>query len=233
MAKVKPSELWKRCSDLVFERSDRFGPLHEAMRAAVILTVEGDKLVVGLSGENQYLRGHLETPANRHQVCACLKELTGRDLDYQIIEGTAREDWDHYKEARERLAQRAGGAREPVSAQAIEIETTEPAAQPAGPWQEVMERLHYAYQQVQARTHPMVRAQFLLDALPIPAAAEAKAAREGESEERIHRSLSRALERIAMLVDVSPTQVALELLRYRAAEPQRKTARKPGRPGKK
>ena len=47
MAKVKPGELWKRCTDLALERSDRFGPLHEAMRAATVVAVDGDLLILG------------------------------------------------------------------------------------------------------------------------------------------------------------------------------------------
>ena len=50
MAKVKPGELWQKCSELLFERSDRWGPLNEAMRAAVVVAVDGHKLVVGLAG---------------------------------------------------------------------------------------------------------------------------------------------------------------------------------------
>jgi len=227
MAKVKPAELWQKCMDLLFERSDRWGPLNEAMRAAVVVAVEGQTLILGLAGEHQYLRGHLETATNRHQVLTSLKELTGRDLDYELIQGTTIEEWEAHKQARDSRGQKPfrPEAAPPVQGAPKSVEAKQEAAA-EGPWAPIMERLHYAYQEIRSRTEPAARAQFLLDILPALAEAESKAARQDEPEERIQRSLTKAVERIANLVDLPPTQVALELLRYQAAAPPAKTPRK-------
>jgi len=228
MAKIKPGELWEKCTDLLFDRSDRWGPLNEAMRASVVVAVEGHTLIVGMSGEDQHLRGHLETAQNRHQVLTCLKELTGRELDYQMIHGTTAEDWEMQRQARDTQVERPASSAqaEPAGGQALEVEEPPAEAPGDGPWASMMERLHYAYRSVQGRTQPTVRARLLMDALPMLAEAESKAAQQGEPEERIQRSLTRAIERVATLVDLSATQVALELLRHQSAAPPKKTGRK-------
>jgi len=223
------TKLWHRVTELVFERSDRFGPLIQCMRAAVPIVMEGDTLIVGLSGAHQYLSGHLETPANRRKVLDALQQIAGKPIEYRLIEGTAEEDWKNVKEGGRislEKAQRAAGVIAAPTSTAAPA-TAAPASAERGPWQEFYQRLHFAWQAMPLRTLPVPRAQFLQQVLPLLGEAEAEAASQGDSEEAIQRALGRAVERIATIVDLPATAIALELLRVSGVRPRPAPAAKP------
>lgn len=223
MSDLDITKLWHRVTDLVFERSDRFGPLIQCMRAAVPIALEGDTLIVGLSGAHQYLSGHLETPANRRKVLDALQQIAGKPLEFRLIEGTTQEDWNNVQEA-ERIArakaERAASGAAPTPVAAPTAQPAAPAPGERGPWQELYQRVHFAWQATPLRGLPVPKAEFLQQVLPWLVEAEAQAAAQGESEDLIQRAVGRALERIGTMVDLPPTAVALEFLRMRQSAQQ-------------
>jgi hypothetical protein len=224
----KLNQFWSKVTQVVLDRSDRFGPLIQSLRAAVPIVWDGDTLILGISGAQAYLSGHLETGINRHRVREVMKELTRRDVDYHLVEGTTLEDWEVVKKKEEIQRQRDEGhgatqvVQPPVSSAPGED------ALPAGPWANFQQNLHFAWQRLGARrTMPVARAQFLQEAVKMVLEAEAEAAAAGESEENMERLVTRAIERIAGMVDIPATAVALELIRSRRKMPEHKPPERP------
>jgi len=226
---VDIAALWRRATDVVFERSDRFGPLNQSMRAALPIALEGNTLIVGLSGAHQYLAGHLQTPANRHRVTEVLRELSGKPLELRLIEGTTLEDWEAVRKGEESQRAKAhGGA--PAAARTAPARAPGPVPESAGPWEEWNQRVHFAWQSWPHHTLPIPRAQFVRHVLPWLVEAEARAAAKGDQEDAIQRGLTRALERLAGMLDIPIGALALEFLRLpkqtaapsHAARPEKK-----------
>jgi len=218
--------LWRHATEVVFERSDRFGPLNQSMRAAVPIALEGNTLIVGLSGTHQYLAGHLQTPANRHRVLEVLRELSGKPLELRMIEGTTLEDWEAVHKAEESQRAKGHGAA-PVAARPTHAQPPGHPPEAAGPWEQWNQNVHFAWQSWPHHTQPIARAQFVRHVLPWLVETEARAARQGDAEDAIQRGLTRALERLSGMCDIPIGALALEFLRLPkqpapAARPEKK-----------
>jgi hypothetical protein len=219
----KLTELWTKVTQTVLERSDRFGPLIQSLRAAVPLIWDGNTLVLGISGAHAYLSGHLEAATNRHRVREVLREITGKEVDYRLIEGTAIEDWEIMKKKEQIQRQKVEGRAAPQTFEATAAPAPADEGVPAGAWANFQQNLHFSWQRLGARrTMPVARAEFLKQAVEMVSQAEAEAAAAGESEEKIERLVARAVERIAGIVDLPATAVALELVRLRPEKPHPK-----------
>jgi curved DNA-binding protein CbpA len=105
--------LWREATDLLFERSDSFSSLLQTMRLAVPIALEGNMLIVGVAGKDQYLAGHLSIPGNRYRVIEALREVSGQDIDYRVIEGTTQQDWRGGDPSRPRSPKRPHARRVP------------------------------------------------------------------------------------------------------------------------
>lgn len=209
---LAPDALWRETSDLVLARSDRFGPLQQAMRAAVTIAREENTLVIGLSGQHQYLAGHLMTAGNRRFINDCLQDVSGEPVEFRLIEGITAEDWEVAKRSESIAARRA--ARPAAEAG----EPAPPGGEPrrrSSAWDTLTEQLQTAWSKVTTKQMPTARARFVADAVGYLYQAEEEAIEQDEADEQIQRQLNRAIDRIASLTEVPPTAVALELLRYR------------------
>jgi len=236
MTGLAPDALWRETTELVLQKSDRFGPMQQAMRAALGITREGNILVVGMAGQHGYLAGHLQTAGNRHFINDALQEVSGEPLEFRLIEGTTLEDWQVVKQSEDYLVRKAAGRASPpppvfepqprparpAPGPEPEQEPT-PVAQPAAAgarspaWEELKGRLErtWSHHVVPGqRQSPLSRARFLSEAIPLIRAAEEEALDADEPEETITRQLNRALERVAAATEMPPAMVALEYLRY-------------------
>ena len=206
-----PMKVWREATDVVLTRSDRFSPLIEAMQAAVPIKLEEDLLVVGLIGANQHLSGHLHTAANRNAVLNALEMVVGRRLDYRLIQGTTTGDWEAVQQSEAVLAGRdaheAGTAAEAAPRPTVSADKL---------WDDLVQKIHRGYQSLPSRQLPQVRARYLMQVLPELLQTEARV-REltPGSAETAARGLARAIERLSGIVELGPTQVALELERLR------------------
>jgi len=239
---LPPDALWREVTQVALQKSDRFGPLQQAMRAAVVVAREGNTIVLGLAGQHQYLAGHMQTAGNRHFVCEVLAEVSGEELEFRLIEGTTAEDWEVVKKSeaialqkatRERPAappvmerpapRRAAPSSEPEAQPAPPAQEPEPAPAPARgstTWDELKGRLESAWGRVAGpRQSPTARANFIAEAIPLLYEAEQQALDHDEPDQGVTRQLNRAIERVALAAEVPPAVVALELLRYRRERP--------------
>ena len=207
-----PMKVWREATDVVLTRSDRFSPLIEAMQAAVAIKLEEDLLVVGLIGANQHLSGHLHTAANRNAVLNALEMVVGRRLDYRLIQGTTTGDWEAVQQGEAALAGRGGPPQAGAEAEAA----PRPTVSVDKLWDDLVQKIHRGYQSLPSRQLPQVRARYLMQVLPELLQIETQVrALTPDSPETAARGLARAIERLSGIVELGPTQVALELERLR------------------
>jgi len=223
---VDAQSLWREATDTILERSDSFSNMIQAMRVAVPIVLEGDLLVVGVAGKDQYLAGHLETPANRHRITEVLREVSGQQIEYRVIEGTAPEDWN--------WVQRAEGRRpylEPppaLESKAAPRRAEKPPAEKrrgerpqVTSWELLGRKIQNTWQGLPNRQHPLTRAEFILTCVGWISETAKEATGDGAPRDVIHREVGKAVERVAQLLDLPPAVVALELMR---GQPRRRTA---------
>jgi hypothetical protein len=208
-----PEKIWREATDVVLIRSDRFGPLNQAMQAAVPIVLDEDVLVVTMPGAERHLAGHLETAANRNAILNALEEVVGQRVTFRIIDGTTVQDWELLKAAQERAhATSTVAEREAEARPAAEV-----GAKPGeGPWDKLLQDMHRQYQQLPKRQYPQSRSRYLREALmAVLRTDEELRLADGFDEERHERSLARALERLATMVEVPAVLVALEFDRMK------------------
>lgn len=201
-----PEKVWREATDVVLIRSDRFGPLNQAMEAAVPITIDEDTLVLTMPGSERHIAGHLDTAANRNAILNALELVAGRRLDFRLIEGSTVEDWEQVKQrdanARESASQTSQGPRASGAPSAR-------ARVGEGPWDELIQRIHRHYQQLPKRQYPQSKARFLREALGWIASTDEEL--RYDSDEELHeRALARSLERLGAVLDLPPVLVALQ-----------------------
>lgn len=220
MAELDAQGLWREAADLIFERSDSFTSLLQTMRVAVPIALEGNLLVVGVAGKDQYLSGHLEIPANRYRIVEAMREVSGQEIEYRLIEGTTEEDWAWVKRGEGRRAgseppsTAATGEAAPAPEKAEGEERVRVAEAPrVTAWDLLGRKIHNTWGGTPNRQHPLTRAEFLLTALDWILETSKEATEDGMQPDTIRREVGRAVERVAHLLDVPPTMVAMELVR--------------------
>jgi curved DNA-binding protein CbpA len=201
-----PEKIWRETTDVVLLRSDRFGPLNQAMQAAIPITLDEDLLILSMPGAERHLSGHMETAANRNAIFNALELTSGRRLDFRLIDGSSVEDWE---------AQKKGERRARETATRGKRETAATAGRPAageGPWDELVQRIHRQYQQIPKRQYPQAKARYLREALGWVVATDEEVRYQGEADEDAReRSVARAIERLAAILELPPVFVALQL----------------------
>ncbi len=202
--------LWKETNEILRE-----GPINRALwdaaEAAKPLALEGDLLVLGLPASEFRHASYLQTDINRAKLRQILHARTGRFLDLRVIEGTTPEAWERTKE-RERHAEEKAMA-------GLRRAATYKGAEAA--WEAANQGISAVFTGVRARAYATVKARLLLKAFPVVFKADQEArAQESGSDEAHERYLNRLLDRIATYVDLPPTVVALEYLRYAASRRQ-------------
>lgn len=217
IAELDPEALWREVTNLIFERSDSFTTLLQTMRLAAPITLEGNLLVVGVAGKDQYLAGHLEIPGNRFRINEALREVSGQqDMEYRVIEGTTPEDWQWVLRAEGRGARPAPApSPTPAAPKAARAkgEARAPEAPQVSAWDLLGRRITNAWSGTPNRQHPVTRADFLLAAVNWIAQTSKEETAAGTQPDVVRREVGKAMERVAQLMDVPPVVVALELTR--------------------
>jgi len=202
-----PHKIWREATEVVLIRSDRFGPLNQAMQATVPITLDEDLLVVTMPGSERHLAGHMETASNRNSILNALELVAGRRLDFRIIDGSSAAEWQALRDAEARTRQTTLPTQE-------EARGAAPArARPGeGPWDELIQRIHRQYQQFPKRQYPQAKARFLREALGWIARVDEDLRYQPNVDEDAHeRALARSLERLAAILDLPPVLVAIQL----------------------
>jgi curved DNA-binding protein CbpA len=203
-----PEKIWREATDVVLLRSDRFGPLNQAMQAAIPLTLDGEMLIMTMPGSERHLAGHMETAANRNSIVNALEFVSGQRLEFRIIDGTDIEDWERLKEGESKARQTAKQARENRSTAGTR--TSGRAGE--GPWDELVQRIHRQYQQLPKRQYPQAKARYLREALSWIATTDEELRYQENFDEDVHdRALARVIERLGAVLDFPAMLVALQL----------------------
>jgi hypothetical protein len=202
-----PEKIWRESTDVVLIRSDRFGPLNQAMQAAVPITLDDDLLVITMPGSERHLAGHMQTAANRNAIVNALELTSGQRLDFRIIDGTTVEEWEALKAGEVKARESASRAR--AGTRAAEPRSSVTVGE--GPWDEVIQRIHRQYQQLPKRQYPQSKARYLREALSWIAANDDELRYQENFDEDVHeRALARAIERLASVLDLPPVVVAMQ-----------------------
>lgn len=182
-------------------------PLSEAFNAAIPLAIDDDGIfVLGFDGANFYRSGMLERPDVRLKLEEILTKGFKRPMTLRIIHGTVAEDWSIAK-SREKIA---AEKREEAYVQAKE--TTGAQAS----FDELGLELRRRYGALEGRQYTQVKARFLMEHIPLILETERLVAeREGASTDAFQRQLSRLVDSLALMLDVPPLVMALEIERQR------------------
>ena len=189
--------LWEHARQLLFEWSDRATPALQAMRVAVPITLEDGTLIIGIDPRIHHLASHLQVPTQRNEIRRALKEVSGMDLDFRVIEGTELADWERLKTP-------------PAPPDLPRLET-ERVAESA--WEELSMRMHREYKDFKGKQQPLARVDFLFRMLEDIAQVADRAERQEPTAKGFQRHLTQALERLSGMTDLPPTAVALEYVR--------------------
>jgi hypothetical protein len=202
-----PEKIWRESTEVVLIRSDRFGPLNQAMQAAVPITLDGDLMVIAMPGSERHLSGHMETAANRNSILNALELTSGERLGFRIIDGTTVEEWEALKKGEAKARESATRVRQG----AAPTETRPSVGVGEGPWDQVIQRIHRQYQQLAKRQYPQSKARYLREALTWIAANDEELRYQDSFDEDLHeRALARAIERLASVLDLPPVVVAMQ-----------------------
>ncbi|MGD0110667.1 MAG: DnaJ domain-containing protein [Armatimonadota bacterium] len=205
-----PEKVWREATDVVLIRSDRFGPLNQAMQASVPVVLDSDMLVLTIPGSERHLSGHLETAANRNSILNALELVAGRRIQFRLIDGSTVDDWEMLKAAENRARASSTAATEAAQQSGAAAPARSAAAD--APWDELVQRMHRQYQQLTKRQYPQSKARYLREALGWLIRTDEEIRFGGDVNEDAHeRALARAIERLASIVELPPVLIAMEL----------------------
>ncbi|MHB9133463.1 MAG: J domain-containing protein [Armatimonadota bacterium] len=216
---VDLSKLWKSVSDTFFERSERYTPAIDAVRACIPLTVTDDhQLIIALPPEHSNLMAYLTPTVTYNQVKRILAELSGRPLEYRVIIGNSIKDWEFVQEGEELARQKratqsqSGGEAGPVHPAHLSTIGTQ---HDESAWDSLLEYIVHQWSEVENRTYPQSRAIFIVEHLPVVVDMDVKTHEAGVPDEIIQRHLARIFAKIGNLSGVDAAVIVLEYLRYR------------------
>jgi len=209
-----PQKIWKEATDVVLIRSDRFGPLNQAMQATLPITLDGDLLVLTIPGSERHLAGHMETAANHNSITNALEMVYGQPVEFRLIDGSTVEDWGALKAAEMRAKAAAAANRNPERRSGASPTATASASAAGrggeGPWDDLIQRVHKSYQELAKRQYPQSKAKFAREVMRQIARTEEELKYAEESnEEANERGLARVLERLGSVIDLSPVFLAM------------------------
>ncbi|HEY3398638.1 MAG TPA: hypothetical protein VGM19_13365 [Armatimonadota bacterium] len=201
-------QLWQEVNQLLREGQVNRA-LWDAADVAVPIALVDDTLILGMEPRDFRHASYLQTDINRAKVRQILHARTGSNLNLRVIEGTTLADWERTQSREQEAEQRASGAlREVVSyrgAQSV--------------WEGASQELTQLFTNTKNRAYATSKARLMVKAFPILQQAEQAAlAAESAQQEAHQRQLNRLIDRVATYVDMPPTALALEYLRYLASQ---------------
>lgn len=202
--------VWLEVRKRVFIKLPFSRPVAEAMEAAVPIALEDDTFVCGLSTPNFPLSGHLSGDNVRNTINGILRQAAGRDIKFEVIEGTTVADWREIKSRRSR-------AQEAVIAMA---EHKVGLHQYEDVLNQIVGEIRGRVTGTRDRLFPQVRAGLLLDVVPLLSDAADMLFSDREAHDA-RRAMARTIDRVAAFLDVAPLVLALEIERYHRAQTPR------------
>lgn len=206
MATTDVNRVWDIVKKEFFNRMDFSLVVSDALNAAVPISVDGDQFVLGFSGKQFHNAGLLQTPERRNTIEKILEAGFKRPMRLVIIEGTTVGEWETFKAREARAREKA----------MEEFAAKQQAFQTKMSLDELAQELYRRHGTVAGRQFPHIKAQFLLECIPLVAEAE-EAVRNSEefNEDTFNRELARVLDKLGGMTDVPASVVALELAHYK------------------
>lgn len=179
--------------------------LYRAVELGVGITVEDGFFVLGFSGADMPMAGHLRSSQHLAIVEQCISEVMQQKLRLKIIEGTTVQDYANQK----LLQQTRDNAQYTISEQRARERAL------AQEWESVAEQITRGYAKLQQRQFAQVRAKFIMWGFEVINEAVNKFGYTDESEDVHKRALARIFEKFATVMEVPSTILAYEFLRLR------------------
>ncbi|MCS7222965.1 MAG: hypothetical protein NZ959_00185 [Armatimonadetes bacterium] len=206
-------QLWDRVKPIIRRRMMLSPDAWRSIDQAIPIALEGDLLVLGLTPENENLRPYLEAEGLEVVVRTIFKELIGKEVGLSVIVGSTVEDWERHK-ARMEMVRRLEQRGEVVGARVTREGEKD--------WRWLLHQLSSAYASLQQRQLDYVKGQFTLEiAERVAEFEEEYLSRHPMKEADLVKELERICQRVAGMVNLPPSAIAVEIERVRRARKQR------------
>ncbi len=211
--------LWNQIVRQVKAQGELNPPLWRALDTAVPICIDGTAVVIGFDVHHQPDARFLELPGNQSLLGGVLNKVATKPLTLTIIDGITADDYEHFKARRAAVAELASKPR----SQGRETTDTGPFQTEAPPMAnagqrlltDLQRRLHQRFVDTDHHNLTLVKAQWLREILPEMVEAEKQLTLIEPHQEQFLRHWSRALERIAEIVDADAVTFAVIYLRYK------------------
>lgn len=204
-AQVNIQTMWNRVVDEVKHRIIH-PTLWKALEAGVPVIIENEQFIVGFPMGTFHLAGHLNSLDHRNIIEATIAKYAGERLSLRIIEGGTMEDWEavKVKEAHAAALREAASRKRQDENSAVRV------------WETVLEQVGRKYATMPNRQFAQSRALYVEEALKMISEAMDRIIPAGQQPDILtQRAISRVLEKVANLVEVPSTLIAIELMRSR------------------
>lgn len=179
--------------------------LYRAVELGVGITIDEGNFVLGFTGADMPMAGHLRSSQHLAIIEQCISEVVGQRLRLKIIEGTTLQDYLNIKTMQE--------SRDNVQYNLSEQRQKERAT--AQSWEVVGEQITRAYAKLQQRQFAQTRGKFIMWAFSVINDAVNKMGYTEESDDVHKRALGRIFEKLATVVEVPSSMLGYEFLRLR------------------
>lgn len=180
--------------------------LWRSLERAIPVVIEGDEFVVGFAAGAYHMSGHLNAGEHRNAIESALRHFTGKNLRLRIIEGGTLEDWDMVKEKDRHIQELKEADRR----------KREKESNVSQSWDSLLEKISRTYVKYPLRQLPQYRARYLIDMLDAILETMDELMPEGTSDDELtERSLGRAIDKVAQMIEVPSPLIGVELLRRR------------------
>ena len=211
--------LWNQIVRQVKAQGELNPPLWRALDSAVPICIDGTAVVVGFDVHHQPDARFLELPGNQSLLGGVLAKVATKPLTLTIVDGVTADDYEHFKARRAAVAELTLKPR----ANTREVTDTGPFHTEAPPMAnagqrlltDLQRRLHQRFVDTDHHNLTLVKAQWLREILPDMVEAEKQLTLIEPHQEQFLRHWSRALERIAEIVDADAVTFAVIYLRYK------------------
>jgi hypothetical protein len=195
---VDVAAVWKEALPKIRESVSGVG-VWAALNTAIPIAYENGEFVIGLPAEEGQLAGHLRVAQTRRTLDVLVSRALESQATVRIITGVSERDWE--------MEKRRDDERRRLQEAALNRERARQKS--TSSWEDLYVQLGRSFSQIQNRTLPQNRAQYLIDSTNLLAAALAETPVTDDASER---SYARCIERVAQHADVPSTFVAMRVL---------------------
>jgi hypothetical protein len=179
--------------------------VYRAVEAGVGITLDGDIFVLGFSGSDLPLAGHLRSAQHNAIILQSLSEILQRPVRLLTLDGTTMADYENYKRLRE-------------ASDATSVTMSERRAkqrQTELKWEELAEKITRGYARLPLHQLAQSRGKYILDSFKLINEWTKSLGYTDDSDEISKRSLSRVFEKLGNVIEVPSAMLAYEFLKLR------------------